>query len=116
MPSIKAEVVLAALDAQGFEIRANYLADQRDFALEDLVLEVAGIGGHYHPLTAEDSRNQVGKCFAQTGFRFDSQASSLARGGRMLVFEVLGDSLSHLHLAGPELIGREVTGQQTVGA
>ena len=73
-PAIEAEVILPPLDAQRLEIRGDMVLDQGDFPLENLVLEVAGVGGDHHAVAAEDGRDEVGERLAEAGFGLDHQS------------------------------------------
>ena len=99
-----AEIVRAALDDRdaerfGAERFGECFGDDRHVLVEQLVLEIQGVGGdrHRHPLGAlmQDRRQEIGERLADPGGRFDRQDAA----GR----QHIGDAARHLELSGTML-------------
>jgi hypothetical protein len=74
------------------------LLKERDVLEEELFLQGLGAGRHDDALPRHQRGNQVRERFSGTGTGLDDQVPAI--GNRAF------DALRHLHLPGPELIGR----------
>ena len=71
------------------------LDQPRDVALDQLVLEGEGRGGHHDPVLVEQRRHEVGQRLSGAGAGLDEQVLLVSKGA--------GHRLGHLDLAGPLL-------------
>ena len=88
--------------------------------MQDLILQIAGVGGHNHLSAAAYSRNQIGKGLAKTGLRLHCQAGAgktvavLLKIKRVHIFSSIQqacDRFSHPQLAWPEHKTRHSAGK-----
>src|SRR5690606_24122854 len=105
---VEAEIVRPALEQRGADGPADRLADERQVAMIELVLQRARAGGDDGTATAVQRGDQVREGFPGTGARFDHE--------RAAVLERAGDRGGHRALPGARLEAREPLFQRAFGA
>src|SRR3984893_6525126 len=103
-----ADVVAAALEQRDRHRHLQRIADERQIALEELILQRLGAGGDDHLATGEERGHEVSESLAGSGARFGEQLAARFDGER--------DGLGHRELLRTKSIRREVAGEHTLGA
>src|ERR1700674_688768 len=103
-----ADVVAAALEQRDRHRHLQRIPDERQIALEELILQRLGAGGDDHLATRQERGHEISEGLAGSGTRFGEQLAARFDGER--------DGLGHRELLWTKSIRREIAGEDALGA
>ncbi len=104
LQAVQAQVVCTPLEQRHPDGYPQRPAHHGQVTIEKLVLQILGPGGHDHPASRQQRRNQIGKGLAGPGAGLDDQCVAAVQGA--------GNGLGHVLLLRPDHKPVETNGQR----
>ena len=108
---VQTKIVAHSLDQHCTEFTVQHLLQLRNILVDQLFLQIDGVGGDHHPLPVayrpQDCRNQVGQALSGAGSGLDE--------GHPGMVESLCDRFGHGFLGRPVVVVAESVGQGSAG-